>query len=769
MQENSWLIVNERCDAHTLAQFNSVFTISNGYLGLKGNLQEDRDGACPVTLVNGVYDELNMFGLLRPSRHERPWLDPAYFDDAGKSPAIANLPDPLFVRTFVGDREVALGRGAISGFRQEFDLRCGLYTYSFDLDDDLRKTRIAMWRFASLRHAHRVYMRYRITSGGDVPIRILTGINAAVHSNVTGERQFSLVETRNDVKETPRMRVRTPARGHIIDIAVVNRLVVQSGLTGVRDLAGHDAVYTEYELCAKSGQPITIDRFVTLSTSEDARHGERLEADPTPDVAARQGFDAALAEQKEAWETPWERADVQIEGDDSAQLYLRFALHHLLAAAPRFSDRLSVPVKLLTGEHYQGNTFYDTDLYIVPFYTFTLPEYARTCLNFRWAGLEAGRQVARDLGCAWAKLAWQAGPYGEECLGRWYRFVHTNIHINADVAYSLMQYWRATGDDEFLAERGIDMLVESARFYISRVVYDAQRDAYDIHHVAGPDEAHCDSTNNFYTNYLTARTLHWAAEVATFLRDRQSAVYEAAVRRLGIDEAELQRWQHVAQRLTLLFDLQTKLYEQCAGFYDLPPAPADLLSRGREWFVPLARYQALNQPDVLMAMALFRDEFDDAARRANWDYYKDKSLDFSSMSFAIHAIMAADLGELDTAYRNWLISAGMDLDETLTGRGDTADGLHGTALGGAWLAAVFGFGGVHWGAAGLHIDPNLPPAWDALRFQLAVRGARVRVAIDRRETVLTVEGEAGWELPVRVMGQKLTLKDGGEYRVPHRA
>lgn len=191
---------------------------------------------------------------------------------------------------------------------------------------------------------------------------------------------------------------------------------------------------------------------------------------------------------------------------------MRFCLHHLLAAAPRFSDKLSVPVKLLTGEHYQGNTFHDTDLYIVPFYIFTQPELARTCLNFRHEGLRPGREIARSLGYQGAKFAWQAGPYGEECLGRWWRFTHTNVHINAAVVYPLMQYLWATGDERYLRERGVDLLVETVRFYAARVVHDAERDRYDMHEVAGPDEGHCESTNNFYTNYLAIRNLRWAAD-----------------------------------------------------------------------------------------------------------------------------------------------------------------------------------------------------------------------------------------------------------------
>ncbi len=807
---NTWQVANTTADPHTLGQWNSVCTISNGYLGLKGNLAEQRDGYCPVTLVNGVYDELDMFGQLRVSAEERRYLDPRYFDSAGKSPAVANVPDPLFVQVFVGEREISVGRGALNGFQQVFDLRTGVYRYAFDYQDGAgRTTRIEMERFAALRHAHRVFMRYRITPlDHAAAIRVHSGINGRVHSNTTGERQFRVTELWAWPPERCRLTAHTPARGHDVRIGVLNvlrapnavplpvgdavgggahdiPLPLREGVGGgsstpseIAGVAEHDAVYTRYSFpTPRAGETIVLERYVALVCSEDLRHGVMTDLEAELDAAAAQGFDAALAEQRAAWDALWQRCDVQIEGDDPAQLGLRFCLHHLLAAAPRFTDRLSVPVKLLTGEYYQGNTFYDTDLYIVPLYTFTQPELARTCLNFRYEGLRPGREVARQLGYDGAKLAWQAGPRGEECLGRWWRFTHTNVHINADAAYAFVQYYRATGDERFLAERGIDLLVETARFFAARVVYDATRDAYDMHDVAGPDEGHCESTNNFYTNCLASRNLRWAADLLAHLAAVDPAAHGAAMRRLALKPEEPEKWRHVAERLTLLFNPESKVYEQCAGFHELKPLPPDLLEARKVWFVDVAPYQALNQPDVLMALALLRDDFAPDIRRANWAHYNDKSLNFSSMSFAIHAIVAADVGELDEAYKNFVITTGIDLDEALTGRKDTYAGLHGTACGGAWLAAVFGAGGVRWcdgeGVPGarpvLRIDPALPPRWTALRFNLVLRGVVVNVAIDREQVVLTAESGRKVEIAACVAGQALTLKSGARQVVQYRA
>lgn len=760
---DTWTVINTSAAAHTLGQWNSVCTISNGYVGLKGNLAEHREGPCPTTLINGVYDELDMFGLLRLSAEERRYLDPRYFDSAGKSPAVANLPDPLFVQVFVNERELSIGRGELLDFAQMLDLRTGVYRYRFDYRDGQgHTTRIEMERFASLRHAHRVFMRYRVTPlDHQAPIRVHSGINARVHSNLTGERQFRISNLWCWPPEVCRLIVLTPARNHEVRLAVRNRLLGPPASAGPAGVAEHDAAYTRYVFeAAPRGQTITLERYIVLACSEDLRHGVTTDWEAELRAAEEQGFAAALAEQAAAWEELWSRCDVQIEDDAPAQLGLRFCLYHLLAAAPRFSDRLSVPVKLLSGDYYQGNTFYDTDLYIVPFYTFTRPELARTCLNFRYEGLRAGREIARNLGYDGAKLAWQAGPYGEECLGLWWRFTHTNIHINADVAYALMQYYRASGDETFMAERGVDLLVETARFFASRAVYDRQRDAFDIHDVAGPDEGHCESTNNFYTNVMAIRNLRWAADLLELLASTDPQTHAAVVRRLAIRSDEPGRWRHVAERLTLLFDPQTGRYEQYAGFYQLKPIPADLLAKRREWFVTVAPYQALNQPDVLMALALLRDEFDRDVLRANWEYYRDKSMNFSSMSFVINSLMAAELGELEEAYKHFVITTGMDLDEQLTGRRDTHQGLHGTAMGGAWLAAVGGFGGFHLGERGPRLDPRLPDKWSALRFNLMLRGQLLDVAIDRQYVTVTPAQRTSGELWLSVSGQPVRLAGG---------
>lgn len=786
---DTWTIANTHCDARTLGRWNSVATISNGYLGLRGNLLEQRDGECPVTLINGVYDELNMFSLIRASNEERCYLDPRYFDSAGKSPAVANLPDPLYTQVFVGEREISLGRGELRNFRQVLDLRTGLHRYSYDFRDGAgHTTRIEMERFAPLRHAHRVYLRYRITPlDHAAPLHVHAGINGAVHSNVTGERQFQVVQHWSDPPQRCRLFALLPARGHEVRLGVLNRTV--NGTTvRAAGTAQHDAVYTRFEAAPRKGAPLTLERCVVLTSSEDLRHRAVADLEAELDAAAELGFDAALAEQAAAWHELWQRCDVQIDGDDRAQLYLRFCIFHLLAAAPRFSDRLSVPAQLLSGEYYQGSTCYDADLCVVPFYAFTVPELARTCLDFRYEGLRPAREIARDLGHDGAKFAWQAGPYGEESLGRWWRYTYTSIHVNAAVVYALLQYVTATADKRYLLERGVDLLVETARFYAARATPDTTHERFELCDVTGPDEAHCASVNNFYTNYFAARNLCWAADALVYVEQADPQMYAAAARRLALKSGEALRWRHVADRLIPPVDEERKLYEQCEGFFQLKPLPADLLDERKTRWVTVGPYQALSQPDVLMALALFRADFPPDVHLANWSYYREKSLDLAPMGPAVHALLGAYLGETEVAYRDFVRSAGASIDESLAKDKGAASGLAGAALGGAWLAAVFGFGGVAHDAgfpagaatqmadthgasrpqARLQITPHLPAAWTGLRFQLMLQGVRVRVAITPEQIEVEVGRERRLALPASIAGQAVVLRTGERCVVDRR-
>ncbi len=760
MSIDTWKITKTDTDQPSLESANSVFTVANGYLALKGNLLEHRRGRYPTTIVSGVFDEANMIKSIPPSAHERRYLDDSKFDDPKPCGSVANLPNPLFVKVLIDGRELAFSRGTVSDFRQEYDLRTAVYTYAYDLTTaDGRTTRIRMQRYADMNHVHCAAMRYEITPvnySGRIDIR--SGIDGTTRSNLQGDKQYA-VEHRNGHDDGRCcMTAHSPARDIKTHIATAHRV---KGECSRRVLLEDEVVYNEFAFEAKDGDTLTLDKFIVITSTEDERHNTAVDTHEELDRVMTSGWEALIASQKAWWDDTWQKMDVKIEGDDLAQQYMRFCLMSLMNSAPRHTDRLSVPCKLLTGEWYQGTVFYDTDLYIVPFYTFTFPEIARTCVNWRYEGLEPARKIARKYGYEGAKFAWQAGPYGDEELAPWYRFVHTNIHINGDVAYTLMKYVWATGDTKYLKERGVDMLVESARFYASRARMD-KAGRYHLDDVSGPDEGHCESTDNYYTNYLARRTLLWAVETLESLDEAERWKVE---RRLSISSEELARWTEVANGLVFLLNEQTGVYEQYDGFYALKPIPPGFRESQKEWWFTVFPWQAIHQPDVVMAQTMFRQDVPLDIRRANWRFYRDLSMNFSSMSYVINSITAKDMGDMEDAYRQFIITAGEDLDESLTGRGDTADGLHGTATGGAWMAAVFGFGGVDLVGETLFVNPKLPEHWKSLSFRIIIRDMKLEFMITQDNVTIRVEGASDVPLKAIVCGQMHELMSGAVLRV----
>jgi kojibiose phosphorylase len=766
MEHGTWTIVKREHTEAALESANSVFTVSNGYMALKGKLLEDRSGSYPSTFIAAVFDRVDHFAIVRPVSYERRHFDPKYFDDAGLSPSIANLPNPLFVRVFIDNRELSFRRGTVTGFQQMYQLREGLYSYQYDLRDAQgRTTRIRTERFCDMCHPHRAHMLYSITPlDYSAVIRIQSGIDGTIRSNFKWDKQFRVVGAEALDGNRCTQHVRTFLKEQDVYVAtatVFREMAAADGAPLVED----EVVSHTFEVNARQGQPIALEKHMVLASSEDARHGVACHVEEELRLGTTLGYDQARADNAEWWRDAWEQADVHIEGDDLAQTYLRFCLMHLISAAPTHSDKLSVPCKLLTGEWYQGTVFYDTDLYIEPFYLFTFPELARACLNYRHVCLGPGREIAKRLEYGGAKLAWQAGPYGEEELGYWWRYTVTNIHINADVAYSLMQYWYATRDVEFMADRGIEMLVDFSRFYVSRATKD-EDGRYHLGMVAGPDEGHCESTDNFYTNILAKKTLTWTVQMLDMLRCEDTRCYEEVVARLDLHAHEPASWQEMADGLVLLYDNDTRVYEQYDGFYALKPVPGNLLANRKEWWTPVFPYQAIHQPDVVMALVLLRDEFPADVLKANFDYYLPRTMSFSSMSFAINALAGRLTGDIDYAYEQFLISAGEDLDESLTERHDVKDGIHGTASGGAWLAAVSGFGGVFLSQRGLAVDPKLPRHWQALGFKIVVLGETLTVEVTQSHVRIEVGSRAQVEIEAIVAGTPARLVSGQSYEFP---
>ena len=771
MAEKNWIVENKDFTFETLRDKNTLYTICNGYYAIKGNVHEYKYVDNPATYIAGVWGHCPIFKLESPTKYKRIYHDYSRYDVAEDRTSIANLADPLMFEIFIDNSQLTFKRGRVENFSQKYFMKSGLYQYDFEYTTaDGKKTSVQMKRFADMKNIHRAYMRYKIKPLNYTgTFKINSGIDGTTKSNALDEKQYCVLETKADNNQTSYMKSKTFPNNHEAEYYISTSINVSD--CSKTSYFEEERVYNSFVFTAKENEEIIFDKFIVIGSSEDQTYNASIDLVNELKLTEETGFDNALEQQIKFWSETWKMYDVEIEGDDLAQLYIRICMFHLVCALPRHSNKLFMPVKLLTGDHYQGTAFYDTDIYIESVFLAIDPEACKNLITFRCNILEKSREIAKELGYPGAKYAWQVSPSGDEILGSWWILNETNIHLNVDIVYSIMKYYYATGDIGFMMDMAIDVMVEVSRFMKSRSEYSAITDTYSIDKVAGPDEAHCNSKNNFYTNYLTKQC--WLNTVI-FLEKMKLEYpneYKANVQRLAITDEDVSGWIDAAEKIVLLHDDKTKVYEQCEGFFKLPMIPQERWEafekenkpKAGMWFSDLDKYCQTNQPDASAVLWMYPYHFDAETYKANYEYYDKRNCNFSSMSFVVNSMMAKQVGDMEEAYKNFIITAGMDIDPTLTSRLDTKAGLHGTSMAGAWMAVVHGFAGLTVTQDQLTINPKLPKHWEKIKFLFHYKGELFHVEVAQNEMKIKVDNKAAIDIMAIFCGDEVNIKSGEIY------
>jgi trehalose/maltose hydrolase-like predicted phosphorylase len=505
----------------------------------------------------------------------------------------------------------------------------------------------------------------------------------------------------------------------------------------------------------RPGQIVDFDRLVAIVRTDQPDRDPGPAARDKLEPARHAGYCSVVRAHEEAWATRWSYSDVTIVGDAEAQQALRFAVYHLNSAANPADERVSIGARALTGDDYHGHVFWDTEIFLLPFYSLTWPEAARSLLMYRFHTLDGARAKAAGMGWRGALYAWESADTGAEMtpdqvVGPDLKIVavlcgRQEQHISADIAYAVWQYWKATGDDDFMQQAGAEILLETGRVWASRATLEA--DGYrHIRTVIGPDEYHEHIDDNAYTNVLARWNIRRAMDVAAWLRGHWAARWTALASRLGLTDAELSQWLTVADTMATGFDAATGLFEQFSGYFKLEQIDLeDYAGRTVPMDVVLGRVrtqnsQVVKQADVVALLALLPDEFDAEMADNNFRYYALRCCHGSSLSPSMHGLVAARLGDTETALRFFRQTSAIDLSNTHLG---SAGGIHIAALGGIWMLSVFGFAGVSLRDDGLAIDPHLPPGWQSIAFTVQWRGRVVKVGIDQAAHRIEATLEAG--------------------------
>jgi kojibiose phosphorylase len=569
------------------------------------------------------------------------------------------------------------------------------------------------------------------------------------------------------------LALKCPGTDIEIAFGAASQLLTSSETVGERQIEIDERHIVErFQLNVGVGTECHLHRLVSVYSSRDVP--EPLEAAVSHvNRLLPSNIATAVAVHEEAWKARWENSDVQVDGDAALQACLRFAAYHLISAANPEDSRVSIGARALTGEAYKGHVFWDTEIYMLPFYTYTHPPSACALLTYRYHTLNAAREKARKAGFRGAMYPWESADTGEETTPRVVIAPggevisvlngEMEVHITADVAYAVWQYWQATGDDGFFAEYGAEILLETARFWASRGVMEGDG-KYHIRHVIGPDEYHDDVDDNAFTNLMAAWNLRRGVETAQWMRQHRADNWRGLAQRLHVDESELSAWSQLAQAMFTIFDPKTLLYEQFAGYYDREPIDLKKFEPRTAAMDVILGHERINQTnvvkqaDVVMGVYLLWDQLPAEVRLANFLHYEPRTGHGSSLSPSMHALVAARLGEEDLAKQYLKQAAEIDLGNNM---GNAAGGVHAAAIGGLWQAVVFGFAGLQTHATGLSFNPHLLAHWHKLSFPLEWRGRHLRISIAHKNIEVSVAGQEPLEM--RVGDSSATLPTGQRY------
>ncbi|MHB8870435.1 MAG: beta-phosphoglucomutase family hydrolase [Thermoleophilia bacterium] len=760
-------LVERRFNPRFVPQLESIFALANGYLGLRGTQDEGRPVYDPAPLLNGFYET---WPLVYPERAHG-------FPDNGQT--IVGVPDGAILRLYVDDEAFSLEQADVLEYERVLDMGAGtLERRVVWRATDGSRFSVRSRRLVSFENRHLACVQYEVVS-----------LDRAAHLTISSDLMIHPENGSLDSKDPRRSQALGPGvlqktGEHINDQRVV--LSYRARTSGLQMACGMDHRLTNgtpaaapqamiegdwarvvYRIAAKQDEPV---RFVKHLAYHHDGHEPAAELSfrvgQTLERAAAAGIDSILAAQQAFVQDFWTRSDVITEGAPLLQQAVRFNLFQLLQASARLEGH-GMPAKGLTGRGYEGHYFWDAEIYVMPFLTYTAPHITRSLLLNRYAMLDNARRRALEVSQQGALFPWRT-INGEEASA-YYAAGTAQYHIDADIAYALTQYVRAAEDTEFLAHQGAEMLVETARLWVSLGFFsDRKNGRFVINGVTGPDEYSALVDNNTFTNLMAQENLRQAVRVVEQLGVSNPEAHAGLVERTHLDDAELELWQRAADLMYVPYDQALGLHLQDDGFLDLKPwdfqntPPEDYPLLLHYHPLVLYRHQVIKQADVVLATFLLGHLFTPEDKRKILDYYDPLTTSDSSLSECIQCIMAAEVGDDLRAAEEYFIDAvGIDLGDVA---GNVRDGVHVASAGGTWMALVYGFGGMRDRNGELSFRPRLPQRMSRLAFKVQLRGSTLEV--DIAESGATYRFESDDELTIVHDGESLRLRAGAPVTRP---
>jgi maltose phosphorylase len=752
-----WNIIEDGWHPERNLVSESIFSLGNEYMGVRGYAEEGGSAeSLRGSYLNGIYEEVQL-------------ENSAYKGIVNKTHFMVNAADWLYTEIRAGGELLDVSVSAVSNFRRILDMKKGLLLRMFDWHTGAGPVvHLRFVRFLNMKQAEEGYQAVEFSvSGGPVEIQMVTA-NSFNTLHGGDKKNYWRLERREWFPRGAAIQASTLRTGQQVFSGFT---LETSGNARIRGCEAEKSAGFEITFILKpaddGGQGKTervIKRVINLADKKRNAPAEPVWKKGWDRLTARNSpaYEEILSQQQEYWERVWEDADILIDGDERNQQGIRFCIFQMYQTYHGYDPSNNIGAKGLTGEFYNGHTFWDTETYCLPFYLFSNLKAARNLLDYRYATLDAAKERARQLDCRGSCYP-VATLNGEEGCSLWQ---HASLQFQATtgVAYGIRHYAGISSDREFLWDKGAEMLIEISRFLESRGAWNNEGTGFGFYAVMGPDEFHMMINHNCYTNFLAKKTFEYTGEVLAGLEAASPANYAALCRKAGLDAEERKRFALCAEKMIILYDENTKLFEQHEGYFNLPhieisKIPVADFPLYHHWsYDRIYRTDMIKQPDVLMFLFLFRDDFSGEVIKRNYEFYEPHTIHESSLSPSIHSIFAAELGKYEEAFRFFGFATRMDLDNY---NRNTSEGLHTTSIAAAWMNIVYGFGGLRSDGAELAFNPVLPEQWEAYEFRLRYLNVRIRVRVTAKGVSFSTQDRVEAPVPLLIYGKRYFLDAAG--------
>lgn len=763
----NWIVEESSFDSNFLGKCEAIFCQGNGYLGLRSALEEEYVGETRNLFVTGTFNQF-------------------YDNEVTELP---NLPDFTKVILFINRKRFTLEKGKIHDYHRTLNLQTGEVIRKVEWESpDGEIIRFTFRRMVSMVNDHLIGARIEITPvSGEVELKIVSGIDGTVSN--TGAQHLTEGNKRiydnlylEMFSETIQSHVWIAS--HTAHKFTVDEVEIRPNILPI---ISRRKIQISTQILLKRGQNLVLEKISTVHTTRDLKYVndtdenaiKLLKFDSKNEAmdAYSKGYDILLYESQKAWNEIWNQQDISITSEHAFdQLAIRFAIYHLNIMVKKDDNRVGIGAKGLSGEGYKGHSFWDTEIFILPYYLMTQPKTARTLLEYRFKNLYGARIKAKENGFEGAMYPWESAWISDgEVTPLWGAAdvvtgettkILTGLieqHISADIAFAVWQYYIVTRDEDFMNRYGYEIILETARFWNSRIEWKSDKNRYEITNVIGPDEYKEHVDNNAYTNYLAHYNMQLALKLIGQLETEKKNVFERLDSYIGLRQLKSSMEERLPRFYLPQPDAENGIISQFDGYMHLKHID---LTKYKECSTvgsiyndynmeQINEFQVSKQGDLVVLLYLLDDLFDAETKRKNYFFYEERTLHDSSLSMSTHAVLANDLGMHEEAYKLYAGASTIDLGEEMK---SSDAGIHSASMGGIWQSVVFGFGGLRIIGEHLRIDPSLPKEWSNLSFKVIWNQSPLQVTVTATEVTVV---NSGMDTEI-ILGDKMTVIHRGE-------